>query len=83
MKEEKGVLPVAKKRGYDKIKLMQLWCFHGLNHFDAARCVHVALGHTLACISCHGTMGSPLSAHWQQCKEDLDLPENFVKYLLS
>ena len=26
-----------------------LWC-----------CVHMALGHTLACISCHGGMGSPL-----------------------
>ena len=28
------------------------------------RTLHVALGHTLACISCHGGMGSPLSAHW-------------------
>ena len=45
------------------------------------RCVHVALGHTLACISCHGGMGSPLGAHWRRCQEDSDLPEDFVKYL--
>ena len=53
---------------------------HGLDHLDAARCVHVALGHTFACISCHGGMGSPLSTHCD-CQEDSDLPEDFVKYL--
>ena len=59
----------------------QWWCLYGLDHFDAARCVHVALGHTLACTSCHGGMGSPLSAHWRRCQEGSDLPEDFVKYL--
>ena len=44
-------------------------------------CVHVALGHTLACISCHGGMGSLLGAHWRQCQEDSDLPEDFILYL--
>ena len=59
----------------------QWWCLYGRHHFDAARCVHVVLGHTLACISHHGGMGSPLSAHWRLCQEDSDLPEDFVKYL--
>ena len=44
-------------------------------------CVHLALRHSLACISCHGGMASPLSAHWGRCQEDSDLPEDFVKYL--
>ena len=41
---------------------------YDLEHFDAARCVHMALGHTLAYINCHGRMGCPLSAHWQRCQ---------------
>ena len=42
--------------------------------------VHVACGTWahLACISCHGGMGSPLSTHWRWCQEDSDLPEDFV-----
>ena len=59
-------------RGYNEMKLSDGVFTIWNTSFDAARCVHMALGHTLACISCHGGMGSPLSAHWRRCQEDSD-----------
>ena len=69
-------------RGYNEMKLRDgvftIW------NTSMLLGVYMALGHTLACISCHGWMGAHyhgLGAHWRQCQEDSDLPEDFVKYL--
>ena len=69
----------------DGVKRIQMRGYNKMELSDGVFMVWTTLMllgvYTLACISCHGGMGSPLGAHWRQCQEDSDLPEDFVKYL--
>ena len=59
----------------------QWWCFTVWTTSMLLGVYTRHLGTLWPVFSCHGGMGSPLSAHWWWCQEDSDLLEDFVKYL--